>query len=197
MFVQVIEGKVKDADLLLRQTDTWVAEIKPSVKGYLGSTGGVTPDGRSVWIARFESKEAAEANSSNDRQGAWWNETAKAYDGEPTFYDCTDIDTMFGGGSNDAGFVQVIEGRAKDPQSLRDRMREMETGLRQERPDILGMTIAWHPDGVGFTQAVYFKSEAETRTAEKATESSEMRQEFMDTFRETPTFFDLPDPRFD
>src|SRR3954471_9653613 len=150
MFVQVIEGKVKDPDLLLRQTDRWAAEIKPGVKGYLGSTGGVTPDGRSVWLARFESKEAAEANSHNALQDAWWNETAKAYDGEPTFYDCTEVDTVFAGGSNDAGFVQVIEGRAKDAGALRTQLHEMEKGLKEERPDILGITIAWHPDQVGF-----------------------------------------------
>src|SRR3954463_9394146 len=114
MFVQVIQGKVKDADLLARQTDRWVAEIKPGVKGYLGSTTGVTPDGRAITIARFDDKKSAEANSKREQQSAWWNETAKAYDGEPTFHDCTDVDTMFGGGSNDAGFVQVIQGKAKD-----------------------------------------------------------------------------------
>ena len=197
MFVQVISGKVKDADLLARQSERWISEIKPGVKGYLGSTTGVTPDGRSVTLARFESAEAAASNSDNAQQTAWWNETSKAYDGEPTFIDCTDVDTMFGGGSNDAGFVQVIQGRAKDEAAMRSETRAMESELRSRRPDILGMTIAWHGDGGGFTQAVYFRSEAETRKLESATENDEMREQYMSMFAGPPTFFDLRTPMLD
>jgi len=197
MFVQVISGKVKDADLMARQSERWISEIKPGVKGYLGSTTGVTPDGRSITLARFESAEAAAANSGNPQQTAWWNETSKAYDGEPTFIDCTDVDTMFGGGSNDAGFVQVIQGRAKDEAAMRSEIGAMESELRSHRPDILGMTIAWHGDGGGFTQAVYFRSEAETRKMETATENDEMREQYMSMFAGPPTFFDLRTPMLD
>ena len=35
--------------------------------------------------ARFESEEAAQANSDRPEQGAWWAETAKVFDGEATF----------------------------------------------------------------------------------------------------------------
>lgn len=196
MFVQVIHGKIKDADLLARQSQRWVNEIKPDVKGYLGSTTGVTPDGRAITIARFESAEAAAANSASERQTSWWNETAKAYDGEPTFIESSDVDTLFGGGSNDAGFVQVIQGRAKDQAAMRSEVRAMEPELRKARPDILGMGIVWHGDG-GFTQSVYFRSETETREAEKATEGDETRQRYMAMFAEPPTFFDLRSPLLD
>jgi hypothetical protein len=196
MFAQIIHGKVKDAALLARQSDRWVAEIRPGVQGYLGSTTGITPDGRGITIARFESAQAAAANSGNAQQTAWWNETAKAYDGEPTFIDCTDVDTMFGGGSNDAGFVQVIQGRAKDEKAMRSEITSMESSLREARPDILGMTIAWHGDG-GFTQAVYFRSEAETRKAETATENDDMRQRYQNMFDGPPTFYDLRTPLLD
>jgi hypothetical protein len=196
MFVQVIEGKVRDADLLARQSERWIREIKPGVKGYLGSTTGVTPDGHAITIARFESQQAAAKNSESAQQSAWWNETAKAYDGEPTFHDSTDVDTLFGGGSNEAGFVQVIQGRAKDQAAMRSQNITMEADLRAARPDILGMGIAWHGEGT-FTQAVYFRSEAETRKAEKATENDEMRQRYMDLFAEPPTFFDLRTPLLD
>jgi len=197
MFVQIIQGKVKDADLLARQSERWVAEIKPGVKGYLGSTTGVTPDGRAITIARFESADAAATNSDNALQTAWWNETSKAYDGEPTFIDCTDVDTMFGGGSNDAGFVQVIQGRATDQAAMRKEMGSMETSLRSARPDILGMTIAWHGDSGDFTQVVYFRSEAETRKAETATENDEMRQRYQGMFAGPPSFYDLRTPLLD
>src|SRR4051812_43715290 len=196
MFVQVIHGNVKDADLLARQSERWVREIKPGVKGYLGSTTGVTPDGRAITIARFESPDAAAANSKSAQQSAWWNETAKAYDGEPSFLDSTEVDTMFGGGSNDAGFVQVIQGKAKDPAAMRSQMGAMEKDLRTARPDILGMSIVWHDAGA-FTQAVYFRSEAETRKAETATENDEMRKRYTDMFAEPPAFFDLRSPLLD
>jgi hypothetical protein len=196
MFVQIIEGKVKDADLLLRQTDRWNKEIKPGVKGFLGSTGGVTPDGRAVWVARFESAEAAHANSGDARQDAWWNETSKAFDGEPTFHDCTDVDVMLEGGSDRAGFVQVIEGKAKDPQQLREWITGHQSDLRASRPDIIGGIVGWHGDGE-FSQVMYFRSEKDTRAQETATANDEMRKSYMESFAEPPTFFDLPDPHFD
>jgi hypothetical protein len=196
MFIQIIQGKAKDADLLRRQMDRWRTEIKPHASGYLGTTSGVTPDRQSITLARFDSEAAARANSDRSEQGAWWNETAKAFDGEPTFHDCRDVDTFFGGGSNDAGFVQIIQGRAKDPEEMRRRLPELEGQLREQRPDILGIVRAWHGDG-SFTQAVYFTSQQAARTGEQATEQSELRQQFMSLMDGTPTFFDLPEPDLD
>jgi hypothetical protein len=72
----------------------------------------------------------------------------------------------------------------------------MEGELRKARPDILGMSIIWH-DGGAFTQAVYFRNEAETRKAETATEGNEMRQNYMNMFAAPPTFFDLRSPLLD
>ena len=70
MFVQVIQGKLKDADLLNRQLERWRKEVKPGAKGYLGSTGGATADGRSIAIVRFDSEAAARANSGRPEQSA-------------------------------------------------------------------------------------------------------------------------------
>ena len=95
MFVQVIEGKLKDQDLLTRQLERWRKEIKPGAKGYLGSTGGATADGRSIAVVRFESEAAARANSERAEQGAWWNETSKAFDGEPNFTESSDTELLF------------------------------------------------------------------------------------------------------
>ena len=197
MFIQVFTGKVADADHVRRMDQRWIAELKPGAKGYLGYTGGITPDGRYIGMARFESAEAAQANSDRPEQTAWWNEASKGFDGEPTVHDCTDVDTPLGGGSDQAGFVQVIQGRAKDAARLRSMAGDREAELREARPDILGMVVAWHGDGKDFTQAVYFSSEAETREQEKASESTEMRQEYADMFDGEPTFFDLPSPVLD
>jgi hypothetical protein len=196
MFIQVIQGKVKDAGQLERQMESWRRDIKPGAKGYLGSTSGITPDGRGITIARFESEAAARANSERPEQGRWWAEMAKAFAGAPTFYNCAEVDTIFGGGSNDAGFVQIIEARAKDQDQMRSRRAEMEKGLHERRPDILGMVIAWHGDG-GFTQAVYFASEADARRGEEETEQDQLRQEFMSLMEGPPSFFDLTMPDLD
>lgn len=196
MFIQIIQGKIKDAGLLERQMESWQRQLKPGAKGYLGSTSGITPDGRSITLARFESEAAATANSERPEQGKWWSDTAKAFDGDPTFYNCRDVDTMFGGGSNDAGFVQVIQARAKDQNQMRSRAAEMEQRLRERRSDIQGVVVGWHGDG-GFTQAVYFTSEADARRGEKDTEQDELRQEFMSLMEGPPTFFDLIRPVLD
>jgi hypothetical protein len=196
MFVQVIQGKVSDADQLRRAMERWRTDVKPGAAGYLGSTGGVTPDGRSIALVRFESEEAARANSERPEQGAWWNEAVKAFDGEVTFNNCREVDTAFGGGSDKAGFVQVIQGRAKDQGEMRRRAPELEAQLQQRRPDILGILVGWHGDGT-FTQAVYFTSADDARKGEAATESDELRQEFGSLIDGEPTFFDLTAPDLD
>ncbi|HVT20169.1 MAG TPA: hypothetical protein VHE57_02115 [Mycobacteriales bacterium] len=197
MFVQVITGKVADAALLEQQNERWISDLKPGAVGYLGFTGGITDDGRSISIARFESEAAAQANSSRPEQGAWWDATAAAYDGTPEFHNCTQVDLLFGGGSNDAGFVQVVQGRAKDRETVRKFVQDGQSQLREARPDILGIVVAWHGDSNDFTQAVYFGSEAETRKLESATEGDEMRQQYVDLFDGPPTFYDLTKPVLD
>src|SRR5437899_4189096 len=126
MFIQVIQGKVTSPDHLRRQLERWRRELKPGASGYLGSTGGVTPDGRAIKLVGFESEEGARANSERPEQDAWWNEAVKAFDGDVAFYDCREVDSVLGGGSNDAGFVQMIQGRAKDQDEMRSRRQELE-----------------------------------------------------------------------
>ena len=196
MFIQVIQGKVRDAAHLNRQLERWRREIKPGARGYLGSTGGVTPDGRGILLVRFDSEEAARANSERGEQGTWWNETAKAFDGEVGFHDCREVDTVLAGGSNEAGFVQVIQGRTRDQEEMRRLLSQFERQLHERRPEILGTVTGWHGDG-GFTEAVYFTSAESARQAERATENDELGRGFMELIDGEPAFFDLPTPDLD
>jgi len=190
MFVQVIEAKTKDAQALRTQMEAWDREIKPGAEGFLGSTAGVTEDGTFIAAARFETEEAARRNSERPEQGRWWEETAQHLEGEATFYDCRDVDVILGGGSDDAGFVQVIQGYANDKAKLREMGQEME-GEASRRRDFLGGFAAWGPDD-GFSQFVYFTSEAEAREGEKNDEGINDEQ-FGPLIRDIK-FLDLKDP---
>jgi len=194
MFIQVIQGKVQDAAAVRRQLERWVEELGPGATGWLGSTAGVAADGTFVATARFESEEAARANSGRTEQGAWWEAMSALFDGEPTFRDCATVDMINGGGSDDAGFVQVIEGRA-DRQRLLDEAPDAEEFIARVRPDVLGETTAWPGDG-SFVQIVYFSSEAAAREGERFQLAPEDAERFDQLVALLPAdrFIDLSDP---
>jgi hypothetical protein len=176
MFIQVITGTTSDPEGLLRQADRWQDELRPGATGYLGSTAGVTDDGRFVVLVRFESEEAARRNSARDQQGEWWTDTEKYLEGA-TFEDSADVMTMLGGGNDAAGFVQVIRGRVTDTEKIAAigaRTAEFEAALRKHRPDVIGEVIVMHPDAT-YTECVYFASEAAARQGEATEPPVEMQ----------------------
>lgn len=197
MFVQVIQGRTNDAAGARRLLDRWVTELGPSVPGWMGTTAGVTDDGDLLAAVRFDSEENARRNSERDEQGEWYAEFVKHFDGEPTFHDCPDAETFLRGGSDDAGFVQVIQSRVLDADRAREMGRTMnELQTEGYRPDLIGGIAALHSDDDGMTQIAYFKSEAEAREGEKA-EAPEAVREAMAGFAEVFTderYFDLRDP---
>src|SRR5690348_14920608 len=103
MFIQVIQGKVADAAGLQRCMDRWTEELMPGAveRGFLGSTAGTADDGTYIALARFESAEAASANSDRPEQGEWWAETAKCFDGDVIFMNCDGVQPWLSGGSDD------------------------------------------------------------------------------------------------
>jgi hypothetical protein len=171
VFVQVIQAKASDPQGLQRQFERWDQEIKSGASGFLGSTGGISEDGEFVAIARFNSEDAARANSSRPEQSQWWAETEKYLDGTASFYDCTEVDVSQGGGSDDAGFVQVIQGTVNDKELMRRSEREFEEQMRDVRPDVIGSITGWQ--GNNFTSFVYFTSEAEAREGERRQEQTQ------------------------
>src|SRR4051812_43049541 len=162
MFVQVIQGSVADADELRASLDRWNRDLGPGAVGWLGATSGVTADGRAIAMVRFESADAARANSERPEQHQWWMETSKLFAGDVTFHDSRQVYEFGAGGSDDAGFVQVIQGRVTDPDRALELMRQTEEPMRELRPDVIGGVIAVHGDD-GFTQAVYFTSQEAAR----------------------------------
>jgi hypothetical protein len=199
MFIQVIQGKAKDAAGLRKQWEKWEQEIKPSAIGYLGSTAGVTADGEFIALARFESEDAARANSDSPQQSAWWEETSR-YVEDPMFHDCTLVDLMNDGGSDAAGFVQIIQGKTKDVDKARSLDSASQDQMRDMRPDVIGGLVAWHPQNGRYTNAIYFTSEAEARAKERESSSSPEFQKFMEEWGALsdgePKFLDITDPWF-
>lgn len=192
MFVQVIEGHVVDVERLRTQLERWKEELMPAAEGFLGGSAGVTDDGTYVAMARFVSEEAARVNSQRLEQDAWWKETAGCFEGDVSFRDTTDVDLLGGGGSDDAGFVQVVQGSATEPQRLKALSNQIMPELRQHRPDILGSVRAWHHNGE-FTQFAYFTSETEARAGEAKELPAELQHRRNEAFglMENLQFLDL------
>ena len=192
MFVQLIEGRVADRDEFRRQSQRWVEELAPSADGWLGLTCGITEDGVGFCAARFASADAARRNSDRPEQGEWWAAVEATLEGPADFVDCEDVEVLHGdGGSDEAGFVQVIRGRMRDDEEARQVLDE---AMSSEgwRPDVVGSWVAHHPDGA-YTQLVYFTSEEDARTGEAA-EDDGLAERMMALHAAPPTFLDLPDP---
>lgn len=195
MFMQVIQGHVRDAEELRRRAEMWRSELMPGAEGFLGSTMGVTDDGTAVVIARFESTDSARHNSERPEQDAWWRETSSCFDGEIEFIDCPDCDTIMGGGSDDAHFVQLIECRVKDREAMRTAGTAMEQQLHEARPDILGGVVGWKDDHE-CVQVMYFSDEEHARAGEKSMAESTDAERWQEMLEGQPRYIDLRDPMY-
>ena len=196
MFIQVITGTTTDPEGLRRQGERWDEELRPGAAGWLGSTGGVTEDGRFVIAVRFESEDAARRNSGREEQGAWWADTQK-YLENVAFHDSAEINVM-GEPSDKAGFVQVMRGRVTDKgkwAEIMGRMAEFEGAMRDLRPDVIGDVTVVHSDG-SFTDVIYFTSEADARQGEAKPMPAELQalfEEFM-AAGSVDDYLDLKEP---
>jgi hypothetical protein len=196
MFVQVIQGRVSDPAAVKAHVDKWLAELAPGATGWLGTTGGATDDGQSVAVVRFESEEAARANSDRPEQGAWFEEMAGLYDGEPTFHNSTSVEVDAVGDPGQATFVQVMQGRTSNPDRAAELMAMNPADMAAARPDVLGSLFLTHEDD-GWTMAIYFTSEAEAREGEQKEMPPEMAaimEELNSLSIGETSYFDLKDP---
>jgi hypothetical protein len=196
MFVQVIQGAVDDPGQARAAFDKWMHDLAPTARGWLGSTGGVTAEGELIAFARFESEDAARANSDRHEQGEWWASTAQIFTGDATFTNSSNATVDLTGDPNNAGFIQVIQGRTSDPKRALEMISDDSIDWATYRPDILGTLYLGHDDGA-YTMAIYFSSEAEARENEKKDVPPEL-QEVMKEMDQlevgTPTYFDITDP---
>lgn len=196
MFIQIIQGPLCDPGRFNAEANRWPTDLKPGAAGYQGCTWGIGADGTGFLSARFDSEASAAVNSKRPEQGDWWDAMEPAFE-RVSFIDCDDVDTILGGGSDHALFVQVIQGRVKDQDAARAMLREAQGPLAEARPDILGGTMAWHGADGEFTQIMYFTSEEAARSGEVSPTEEAVDAQYRDMMAGEPTFIDLPNPRFD
>jgi len=196
MFVQVIQGRVEDREELRSAIDQWLTHVAPGAQGWLGSTGGVTEDGRFITLARFESQEAARRNSERPEQDQWWAQTSKLFIGEPSFKDSSDVRVDLPGDPNRAGFVQIMQGRGSDPDRARELMSQDSAEWSAFRPEMIGNVGVGH-EGGAYTMAMYFTSEDAAREGERKEPPPRLRAQMEEMAKlsigETE-FFDLKEP---
>ena len=194
MFIQVFQGPCTRQEEMHELLDEWKRDLAPGANGWLGGTYGFTDDNQLVGVVRFESREAAAANSGRPEQDAWASRMSALMDGPLEFHDCDDVTLLFDGGSDEAGFVQVIRGKVDDPARLKAMMADTDA-LHEARPDILGATLAIEPDGT-FTETVAFTSEAEARKGEQVPPPEDVQRELAYAMQ-SATFYDLHRPWFE
>lgn len=193
MFIQVIQGRTSQADQVRTLAEDWQTEGAVGAIGYLGGTYGVTDDGDFLGVIRFTSRDDAMANSARPETTAFAERMAALMDGPVTFADCGDVTTWLDGGSDDAGFVQVIRGRTDNAAGLKTMVDD--TGdLREMRPEIIGGTLAIADDGT-FFQTVYFTDEASARKGEQVQPPEDVRAE-LESMMAGASFYDLRHPWF-
>lgn len=196
MFVQVIRGRVSDPAQLRAAMDLWTERLAAGAQGWLGSTAGVTEDGRFVALARLESDQAAQRNSERPEQHQWWMETAKLFDGEVTFADSSDVTVDLPGDPDAAGFVQVMQGRGSDSDRARELMAQNPDEWAAFRPEVLGSVAIGH-EGGGYTMALYFTSEQAAREGERKEPPPALRAQMAEMDKLSvgePEFLDLKQP---
>ncbi len=196
MFVQVIKGQVSDPERLRAAVEQWMQDLAPGAPGWLGSTAGVTEDGTAITVVRFESEEAAKRNSDRPEQDAWWAETSKLFTGEPEFRDSSDVEADVIGNPDDAGFVQIMQGRGNDPERAKELMSQDSDKWAEFRPDIIGSLAVGH-EGGAYTMVLYFTSEADAREGEKKQPPPELQAQMAEMDKLSvgvPDFFDLKQP---
>jgi hypothetical protein len=196
MFVQVIRGQVSEPEQVHAALDLWSEQLAAGAQGWLGSTAGVTEDGRFVALARFESEEAARRNNDRPQQGQWWMETSKLFTGEVIFRDSSDVTADVNGDPDTAGFVQVMQGRGSDPERARELMAQNPDDWAAFRPDVIASVAVGH-EGGAYTMAMYFTSEEAAREGERKEPPPQLKAQMEEMSQLSvgePEFLDLRQP---
>lgn len=194
MFIQVIQSKTSRRQEVRDLLDEWATSMEDA-GGWLGGTYGFTDDGDFLAVVRFESRELAMANSDDPRTSAFAERMAALMDGPVQFQDCDDVTVFLDGGSDDAGFVQVIRGHVDDPDVVKSGLLADVDAVKEMRPEIIGGTFAVDAN-FDFTQTVAFTDEDSARQGEQQEPPEEVR-EALEALTSGASFYDLREVWFE
>ena len=197
MFIRVIQGRATNPPGIRRDLGRWQRLLAADADGWLGSTTGITEDGWSITVVRFASEKQARRNSDRPEQREWWRD-ASQHLARVVSHDAPKVHIYRDGGSDQAGFVQVIQGHSDDLEHMASLGRDQDEVLAREAPHILGVTVAEHADRPGdFTQVVYFTSEQDARrfAQEPPAVADEPVLEQLRSLMTNARCFDLRDPQ--
>jgi hypothetical protein len=195
MFIQMVEGRCSRQDEMRGLVDGWCGWMADQ-PGWLGGTYGFTDDTRFVGVVRFDSHAACEDCAGKPEAAMWWAGAEALFDGNCEIHASEDVSMMLEGGSDSAGFVQVMHGRVGDADKLRHFMTDAEVTsmLHDSRPEILGATLAMEADG-SFIETVAFTSEDAARQGERTEMPAEMQADLESAMADVE-YLDLHRPWF-
>jgi hypothetical protein len=197
MFIQIIQGRATNPPGIRRDLGRWQRQLAADADGWLGSTTGITEDGWSITVVRFASEAHARRNRDRPEQREWWRD-ASQHLARVVSHDAPKVHVHWDGGSDQAGFVQVIQGHSDDMERMASLGCDQDEVLARETPHILGVTVAEHADRPGdFTQILYFTSEQEARSYDQDSpiDEDEPAQEERRSLMTNARCFDLRDPQ--
>jgi hypothetical protein len=195
MFLQVIQGRVPDRTAMRAQHDAWVTEIGATEPGWIGSTAGITEDDRFICLSAFNTREAFARVVGRPDAQEWWARSERLFLGQVVTSEYLDVVQVLDGPAQDAGFVQVAQGRAADAGRLAALQKELLRVLPDGRPDIVGGLGAVSPDG-RFVQLLSFSTEELARAGEHGAQLPEVEEVIYELRELTgePTYHDLRHP---
>src|SRR5215212_108428 len=123
MFIQVTQGRATNPPGIRRDLGRRRRQLAAGADGWLGSTTGITEDGWSISVIRFASEEKARRNGERPEQREWWRVAS---------HDAPTVHTYRGGGSDDAGFVQFLQGHTDDMERMVSLGRDQEQVLARD-----------------------------------------------------------------
>jgi len=195
VFIQMVQGGSAQQDDMRMLVDDWCRGMAER-PGWLGGTYGFTDDGTFVGVVRYESEAACREICATDDAALWWACAESLFSAGPEIHQSEDVSIMLDGGSDDAGFVQVMRGRVADADKLRRLMTDqaMTSMLHQARPEIIGGTLLIEDDG-SFTETIAFTDELAARRGEAMDMPAEVAAEFEGAVADVQ-YFDLHRPWF-
>jgi hypothetical protein len=195
VFIQMVQGSCSRQDEMRGLVDDWCATMADR-PGWLGGTYGFTDDDRFLGIVRFDSSAACRESAATPEAAMMWAGAEALFDGTCEIHESEDVSMMLDGGSDDAGFVQVMRGRIADADRFRHLATdtEMTSMLHEARPEIIGATVAVEPDGT-FIETIAFTDEESARRGEQLDMPDDVRAD-LDASMADVQFLDLHRPWF-